>query len=204
MAMALVPAVVMSALLLSVTVPPSVRPLPLAPMVTFPVTVPTRPPPPPMLWAIRPWELLPALIKVLPVLLRTTEPPAALLPAARLMAPRLALPVTRPVTPPPPPMLCKMISGLVLPLLWYEAVDVRLTLPPFMLPALLLDPSWALPSTLPTWPPLPPTLCRVMAPEKLPVVTMLALFVTVIAPPVLCAWLLMAPRLASPPNTGPV
>ena len=49
-AMELAPAVETLAVLETLTLPPLREPEPLAPMVTLPLTVPRRPPPPPMLW----------------------------------------------------------------------------------------------------------------------------------------------------------
>ena len=87
-------------------------------------------------------ELLePVVTRLSPVLDTVTAPPVALVPGLRLMAPRLALPVTEPTTPPPPPTLCTMISELPLPLLRSAAVLLSVIEPPAWDPPLLVEPS---------------------------------------------------------------
>ena len=131
-------------------------------------------------------------------------PPWALVPGVMLMLPRLAEPVTTPTTPPPPPTLWAISSGLLFAVLSRAALLVMVMLPAAWLPPLLTEPSWASPFTLPIWPPPPPMLWSVMAPEYVPFVTITALLFTVMAPPLAWAWLPLMPRLALPFSAGPM
>ena len=107
------PLVVMPPVFVKLIAPELLSPKPELPTVTDVGALPTRPPPPPMDWMVKPGELTPEVLMGASLSAEISDPLTSV-PSADAL-PTSTEPSTAPTRPPPPPILCSTVPGLSSP-----------------------------------------------------------------------------------------